>query len=341
MTIRKPTPKKAVEMLVSAFTEMGKTGEKLKTKVAYDLLAQLEGYKNWAHASPVLTKAIGPTSKPVTDALVLSEKYGFTAAEILGWPVFVMFVSDNGVDDDIMVMPPGSTLDNRRSPRGSWTPFDESGSIILGELFDGKTFAEVDAKRLSSLVVTESYSVVPRPDRYGVPDFANERGIKDWLLDDLGWNYLALEAKGKDGDCLPAVEVNFYDSGDDTSARYWLEVAVAPDIAKKLEQQFAAIASVTWKADCLDSPYKGNDPLTLKMRSLSGTFADCDGKTLGEIWSALERADSSTRDELCEQYLREELQSELITVNGPYDLMTTGAFINHFIGFLFPNLKLV
>lgn len=233
MTIRKPAPKVAVALIRAAFAMAKSSESALSVKVAYDLVAQLEGYKNWAHGKEHLTTSRNVAAKP---------KLGYTSDEVKDWPVFVVFMSFDNEDNEelLYVMPEGSTLQNRAMPRNSWEPFNEKGSVQMPVLFDLSDVKGRDAKRLSSFVVREVFARVPRIERYGVPSYANEDGVAKWAVEDLGWNYLCY--RNSDGASDSVVGTTASDSGEDGSGRYWMEVSVAPDVAQKLRVALAAPA---------------------------------------------------------------------------------------------------
>jgi hypothetical protein len=231
MTIRKPAPKAAVQLIRSAFASATASGSVFSTKDAYNLLARLDGYKNWAHANATMPATLEEKETP---------KLGLTEEEVIDWATFVIYMDfgENDCDEDLYVMPVGSTLRNRALPRNSWLPFEEEGSVLLENLFEAGSAEDRADLRLRSFVVREVFSKVPRIERYGLPTFANELGVKAWILEDLGWNYLAY--LGDEGMPCSSVEVTASDSGDDGSARYWMEVSVAPKMAKQLEKLLAA-----------------------------------------------------------------------------------------------------
>lgn len=234
MSIRKPNPKTAVALIRSTFASLQSGSTTLSTKDAYNLLAQLEGYKNWAHGKNALDRG---TAGPVEEL----PKLGYIAAEIAAWPTFVIFMKwDEEASDDVFyVLPAGITLQSRSNTRYSYEPFNESGSMLLPELFQDclTDKALVDSRR-ESLVVKEVFSVIPRPDRYGVPHYANDLGVADWVVEDLGWNFLAY--RDETGVAHNAIQVDFQDSGDDSGGRYWMEVAGAPAIAARIESAFCS-----------------------------------------------------------------------------------------------------
>lgn len=237
MTIRKPEPKAAVRMLRDAFAAQGAT---LNTQPAYDLFAQLEGFKNWSHykahetqstrTEPAKRSANDPNPGTNVPASGTSASHGArSSSEVDLWPVWV-FCSD--YDDEgeevLFVLPSGATLKNRAQSRRSYEPFDASGAIELPSM----DFAS-DDERLASIVVREVFAMVPRIDRYGIPTFANDREVAEWACEEMGWGYLATHR----GESL--VEVECHDTGDDSASRFWAEVHVAPQYDAVLRRAFA------------------------------------------------------------------------------------------------------
>lgn len=338
MTVRKPEPKNAVKLIRDAFTQSTGTAEGLSVKQAYDLLAHLEGFKNWAHAKATLDRALAT----VTTSPCVKPKIGFTEDDVKGWPVYLVFsgYNDTSYDEVQFVLPRGATFENRRNPRNDWTPFNEDGAVELPDVFSGiADTTEVDAKRLSGFVVKEIYATVPRAERYGLPMFASEYAAHQWALEDLGWNYLAAGAdvaKGKQR--ASAVSVDFSDTGDDTGAKYWMEVAIEPKLAEELdaklkvlyEQAALEVDPNEWVGIDSDLVYTGSNPKTQHMLGLGLVFADCDGKTLGELDEALQFAIPREFGMPCEDFLRERLNSGLLSVNRAYADMTAKELRAHF-----------
>ena len=342
MTIRKPEPKAAVKMIRDAFTQSTGSAPGMSVKQAYDLLAHLEGFKNWAHAKATLERSLLSV-----EAVPCAEpKIGFTEEDIKGWPVYLVFsgYNETSYDEVQFVLPRGATFENRRNPRNDWTPFNEDGAVELPAVFSGiADTTEVAAKRLSGFVVKEIYATVPRPERYGLPMFASEYVAHQWALEDLGWNYLAAGgavAKGKQR--ASAVSVDFSDTGDDTGAKYWMEVAVEPSVADELDamvrEQLASLARQTvpevdpdeWVGINSDMVYTGSNAKTQHMLGLAKVFVDCDGKTLGELDEALHFAIPRELGMPCEDFLRERLNSGLLSVNRSYADMTAKELRAHF-----------
>ena len=235
MTIRKPAPSTAVKLIREAFQQA--QGQTLSTKNAYELLARLEGFKDWATASTVLAKTASKAGNQP------QPKIGYLSSEIENWPVYVVCTQeeDSG-GESYYVLPQGVLLDDCVHRYGE---VDEAHAKPMPNIFEGQNIGakELAAKILQTFVVTDTFSLVGRPEKYGLPYYANELGVGDWAVESLGWNYLAYDS-GK-GVLKPAVEVNFYDTGDDGMGRYWLQIAVEPSAAVLLEAALANEAEVT------------------------------------------------------------------------------------------------
>lgn len=240
MSIRKCSAKVSAQLLLKSFQGIADPAKPAPTlKDAYNLYAKLEGYKNWAHAKPYLGDPEFPNPpNPPTPV------YGRSKALIQDWPVYVFY--NEGYDDDtgnevLYVMPLGATLENRVQTRGSLTPFADDNSIRAPELAPLSLAKNVRMAQLfEGMVVKEVYSLVPSPERYGLPHCANELGVDSWITEDLGWNYLSLDdTLVRNRGC---VEVTFEDRGDDGETKYWMEVAVHPRIAAGIEAAFKRLA---------------------------------------------------------------------------------------------------
>lgn len=229
MSIRKPTPRAAVTLIRAAFTEAQKLGAPLSTKNAYELLAHLEGYKNWAHAKAYLDARSAKATEPL--------KRVYSKEELKDWDTFVICSDyDDEGEEQLFVLPLDATLENRANSRDSWVPFDDSGRMPMPDFFVSETVAEQEVLRAKSFVVKEIFSSVPRVARYGLPLYANELGAMGWVHEELGWSARGyLDKRGKD---CSAIEINFCDTGDDSGGRYWMEVAVTPDITRTLKAAF-------------------------------------------------------------------------------------------------------
>lgn len=225
MTVRTPSPAKSVALIREAMALA--QGDTLPVKAAYDLLAKLNGYKDWATAAPYLKKE--KTPKPA------EPKIGYLREEIAGWPVYAVCLKNDDTEEELHILPQGVTLSSRVARYGE---VDESGAKLMPNMFGiSLSSPEVAAKALQSYVVTETFSIVSNPEKYGIPHYANDLGVGDWAVEDLGWNFVAYEAAR--GKLKPSVEVNFYDSGDDGAGKVWVQIAVEPQMALLLEAALA------------------------------------------------------------------------------------------------------
>jgi len=218
-----PVPKKAVALIRSAFSDRG---SQIKTKDAYNLLAQLWGYRDWAtyrgiHAKDGMPDA--PQELP----------FGRTRQEVENWPTWVLYQKyGDDFEEQLWILPFGATFENRMNGRGRWfeSLVDTEGGVpfTVGFVEPGagrETFQDL-------VVAVHVASEYPRADRYGFPMMANEREVGTWIKDSLGWGYLATE----DGHSL--VEVTPRDRGDDGGEEWWVEVRVHPKVHERLLTQF-------------------------------------------------------------------------------------------------------
>lgn len=221
MTVRTPSPAKSVALIRETMAIA--QGNTLPVKAAYDLLAKLNGYKDWATAAPYLKKEKTPKSAP--------PKIGYLREEITGWPVYTVCLKTDDSEEELHILPQGVTLASRVARYGE---VDESGAKLMPNIFGGNpSNSAAAAKILQAFVVTETFSIVARPEKYGIPHYANDLGVGDWAVEDLGWNFVAYESSN--GKMKPSVDVNFYDSGDDGAGSVWVQISVAPDAALLLE----------------------------------------------------------------------------------------------------------
>lgn len=264
--IRQPVATKVAEMLVKAFAD---EGVKLSHQKSLNLAAQVKGYKNWAHlnkdeqAQPACApsgEATPPETnskdcldslewltsrfkallegKPVRDAdeclahveQLLKTKsepqYWVLPEEVAQWPVAV-FSEDPGVlDEDGCVQMQhifGLDLDELVEYNGRWAP--EVDLSASSDWPDSVTLT--NAERAQFIVLEKVFSIVPRIDRYGLPMFANEREAGDWALN-MGWRYVGSRHQ-------PYVECEFHETGDDSAEKYFAQVRVHPELAKRLQ----------------------------------------------------------------------------------------------------------
>lgn len=303
--VQHPEPKKAVALIRQTFADQG---VKLQTKAAYHLLAQLWGYKDWPTYCGMNAIKAEP---PVPAALPFARG----ATELEGWHTWVVLMRWGDEGDELFLLPYGATLEDRYAGRNSWQLVNDDDAVpfTVG-------FTDPQEKRDSwqdLVVVTEVASQYPRADRYGFPEFSNDREVGKWAERELGWGYLAASPD------LPLVEVVASESGDDSSAVWWAQVLVHPTAHERLLTQFGLGTEfdAVWPQVILDEPYTvkqddpSYDPRVVSLRkSLGAVFADLDGQALGAVMEALEEPTDSP----AEDFLREQLANELITLNGQF-----------------------
>lgn len=222
MTTKPLSAKKAVTLIQEAFAA---EGARIQLKNAYDLYARLLGHKSWATASAA-KKTAAPQAGPAQAGPAHS------AEAIAKWPRWVVTVDTNpeGVET-LYVLPPQLSLTERqkRAPY-SFSPYEDDRI----ELTSGFTDPRGDRSTWTDLVaVTELVGHYPNARKYGFPVFANDRELPAWLEQTLGWGYLSRE-----GHC--AVELDVTDTGDSTSERWWVTLAVHPSVHQRV---VAALAS--------------------------------------------------------------------------------------------------
>lgn len=239
MPIQKPLLLAAVTLIHTALEAARATQGPIHKDAALNLLAQLEGCKDWEQGKETL---LSKTQSP----------QGYTKDEVKDWPTFVVFMSQDespSYEEQLFMLAPGSTLANRMV---GWQ-VDESDSVLLPSLEDmgiSSTEEADSATRMSSFVVKEIYSVVANVSKYGLPHYANDLGVKDWIKD-MGWNFLAFEDPV--GHRYSSVDVGFTDTGDDGCGHYWMEVAVAPNVAEKLTAAYTQAMAESHE-DASDGP---------------------------------------------------------------------------------------
>lgn len=231
MTIRKPEPKKAVSLILSAFQASQEKG-RMSTKEAYDLLAHLEGFKNWAHGKMALEKA----SKEAPP------QYWKSKEDIKDWPVFILTERQNetNYDSELWIIP-NAQLDGRVS---RWGIVKDEDAVLMPDCTEEMDNATKETWLRENLCLLRIYSNVPNTDKYGLPYFANELGLAEWCKDYLGYSYLGA-GEGKH-DCFAPCD--FHDTGDDSGAVWWAEVAIHPEVAKEL------LAKLALNTDIADAP---------------------------------------------------------------------------------------
>jgi len=283
MSIRKPEPKVAVAMLRTAFND---AGAQVQTKVAYDLLARLEGYKNWAHFQAE------NRNKPA-DERASEPRFGHTEDEVADWPRWVFYTGYDEGEEEFVVMPQGTSIED---VYGNYGPQD-AGTVV------GDLGIENAAQRQRSFVIREVVSWFPRASRYGYPPQANDREVAQWIEDELGWGYLATSQ----GESL--VETTPVDTGDDTVGTYAIEAYVSPQVHERLLAHFEGETSAGRFLEEGDEPAYRAGPFEVSLAVLDDEqeFLWCDlrvrlgGAGEGEISASSSvsvRADPRERAEL-------------------------------------------
>ena len=205
--IRKPEPSKAVQILRNAFAEAGATLGQAK---AYDILAALEGYRNWAHAKPHLLTGTAPVAPP--DHV--------DREAIASWPTAVIWEQgdDDGESETFHIL--DATLDTVLA--------DKFGRLAAGvePMAWPDEVKLCDESRRASMVLEEVHAVIPRIDRYGIPTYASEREVGQWATEDMGWRYLGTAEH-------PLVRVFCANSGDDGGA-WFAQVRLSPELYSRL-----------------------------------------------------------------------------------------------------------
>ena len=168
---------------------------------ALEAIARLARVRDWATFVAASKKAA-----------LLSPSQG----SIKNWPVFVFTIDeDDDLRETVYVLPSGTRLDDTARYR-SWGVFDDSDREALTEEF----------KLAEDVAVTSVHSMVPRIDKYGLPDFAVEERAAEFFR--KGYGFAALQN----------LEVSFKDTGDDSASRFWFEARVHPETAQRLEGLF-------------------------------------------------------------------------------------------------------
>lgn len=224
--VHHPEPKKAVALIRNAFANKGVT---VQTKEAYNLLAQLWGYNDWATYRGLNPKDVQPVE--VFTPEVAAVPFGRERSELEGWQTWVVLnrMNDDG-DEDLFILPFGATLEARLNHRHRWPYLDDEGAVPLTV---GFTDPSEHREGWQDLVVAVAVaSEFPRAENYGYPMHANEREVGKWLEETLGWGYLSSHNR-------PAVDVYPHDRGDDGTENWWVEVLVHPSVHARLLTQFA------------------------------------------------------------------------------------------------------
>lgn len=215
--VNTPTPKTAVKLVREAFAQRGSS---IPAKDAYDLVAQLWGYRDWPTAKASLDKA------PAVDAKKTEPKFAHTDQDIANWPVWVFCNKGNNPDEDFYVYPQGTKLDDLYSTgRGPFLIDDGDRTPVEMDpkLMDGLPLALSDAF-VGESIACEYWDA----DRYGFPSCANEREAHAFLKEELGWGYLALPGG------YPVVDVTAHSRGDDGMVEWWVQARVHPLVHERL-----------------------------------------------------------------------------------------------------------
>ncbi|MDO8415579.1 MAG: hypothetical protein Q7S87_05145 [Agitococcus sp.] len=111
---------------------------------------------------------------------------------VISW----MFPDDASgcADEEIIVYRPGTTLDDTASR------YHEK----VAALRDESAFLPEGFALSADTIGLETFCIVPRPDRYGLPDIANPKAASKHVLEQLGFRIPKM-----------GVETGFTDSGDD------------------------------------------------------------------------------------------------------------------------------
>lgn len=305
-----PAPKKAVALIREAFACRG--GD-IRTKDAYDLLARLWGYKDWATYCGTTGAASGAGKAAKGSPAVAPASFARTREELEGWQTWVVCsrLGDDG-EEELWLLPAGATLERRLRSRGIFLVDDDDAVPLESGFTDDQQ--RQDYKDL--VVATAVACEYPRADRYGFPMMANEREVPVWLEQSLGWGYLA-DAQGRS-----EVQVYARDRGDDGMECWWAEVLVCPQVHARLLEQFKpgrVRFDAVWPALRLDEPASAaerQDERAMKLRRRLGqVFADLGDCTLGDVDDALRYGFDPSHD--AEAFLRSALRNEQVTLQGP------------------------
>lgn len=208
-----PNPKTAVKLIREAFQTRG---AEIQTKAAYNLLAQLWGYKDWPTANAAL-KA-DKKQPPV---------FNHVDGTLNDWPVWVFCNQGGSEDEPMFVYPYGVRLENLYANRHHWHLIDDRDTIAVEVPDDLLTPAE--QKKLHELFVGQTVaSAYPDSEEYGFPACANHREAHLFLSEELGWGYISTE-KG-----MSLVDVEGRCRGDDGATEWWVEARVHPSVHARL-----------------------------------------------------------------------------------------------------------
>ena len=188
-------------------------GTTVKLSDIQESLAIAYGYENLATMYAALAKA---ESRFVYNKDLMTQKDNLFVVSFF-WPDSLGIESDS--EDEIMcVFPPGTTINHVASRdwcavqtlRTMVKPFDEG--FCLSE----------------ETTVFENYAQVPRIEKYGLPDSANEATAVAWVQDWLGFR--APKA---------GVGISVSDTGDESSNQDNLLIWVSDSDAEKIRAMFA------------------------------------------------------------------------------------------------------
>jgi hypothetical protein len=182
-------------------------GIESKLSDAYESLAVSLGFANLA----TLFASLKANDARVVD--IAPFKFQTANQFVISW----MFPEDGVGDEKMIVYPVGTTLADTASR--DWT--------VLVRLRQESLFFPDDFELGPNTLAMDTYCIVPRPDRYGLPDMANPKAIKEHVLDTLGFRVP-----------LSGVDTNFTDSGDDGGGIDNMLVWVSDTDAAKIRELF-------------------------------------------------------------------------------------------------------
>lgn len=276
-----PNPKAAVALIRDAFAQRNSA---IKTKDAYNLLAQLWGYKDWAVASAMLTTPIEPQLNAPEKA---TPSFAKTNAFITDWPTVVFCNRGGNEDEPLYMYPLGTQLNRLYGGRDYWHLIDDRKTVSM-EVPDF-VFDDLGMPLHEAIVGVEIACAYADSDEYGFPSCANEREAHSFLMDELGWGFLAMD------DGRPLVEVTSHCRGDDSVTEWWVEARVHPDLYARLAKEFTE-ARISFETALeatplnvlLDTPSKEWDAARLALKVRLGAWFMAVGQTpLPEMYSRL------------------------------------------------------
>lgn len=214
-----PNPKAAVALIREAFTSRESS---IKTRDAYNLLAQLWGHKDWATAKAVLANEPSAQGK---EASVFAKPLNY----VEGWPTLVFTNRGGHVDEPLYMQAPGVTLEKLYGGPRYWHLINDQKYPTLEVPFE-----PFEGKPLQDLLVGEEIACAYwDSEEYGYPMAANEREAHLFLSEELGWGYVADKA----GRSL--VEVTSRSRGDDGCVEWWVQARVHPELYAQLVKDFS------------------------------------------------------------------------------------------------------